>query len=145
MGKLLSTIGLAFLLLLTPAPALADEEEFFEDGDGAGMFSPMMNAAQMDDWDTVRRLARTECPDGTFEPDMTVLHHAAMRADDETVLCLIQAGADQTVRDSYGKLPYDYALKTRGLTTRRATRSVWIAAWPLSISKSATWMRCLRA
>ena len=131
---MISVLRTAILILALAMPAVAaddateyleDGDGYVEDGDGAGMFSSMMNAAQRDDWDTVRRLARVEAPSGELEPDMTVLHHAAMRADRQTVVCLLKAGADKTVKDNYGKLPYDYALKNAKLdaTTRDMLRA----------------------
>ena len=113
-----------------------DGDVWMEDGDGAGMFSPMMNAAQMDDWETLRRLARTQCPPRDLEPDMTVLHHAAMRADSRTVACLLQAGADRTVKDNYGRLPWDYALQNAQLDA--ATRDM------LSVGRNDAVFDCIR-
>lgn len=87
------------------------EEEFIEpDGDGAGMWSPLMNAAHENDWNTVRKLAVMGEISTNLEPDLTVLHHAAMRADEATVLILLKYGADPMIKDSYGKLPYEYSL-----------------------------------
>ena len=89
-----------------------EDEEFLEpDGDGAGMWSELMNAAHEDDWDRIKLIASPDKITTELEPDLTVLHHAAMRADDETILILLRNGADPQIKDSYGNLPYDYALK----------------------------------
>ena len=101
--------------ILLDSFVLANEQDT-EDGDGAGSWSAIMNAAHMDDWDTVKKISKKEKIISELEPDMTVLHHAAMRADDETIISLLKSGAKPLVKDSYGKIAYDYSIKNAKLS-----------------------------